>query len=243
MRQLNLFGLNLVNADRDSVLTSIGQTPVGAGRKIYFANAHCLNLAMGGRAYSRAMQRADMILPDGSGIALAARYQGSRLRENLNGTDLFQPLLKLFEQKGWSVYLLGGRVGVGEAVRARMAREYPDLPVVGVDHGFVPESKHAALVQRIAASGADVLLTAMGVPKQELWIDRHIADTGVRMAFALGACFDFYAGQVPRAPKLLRRNGLEWTYRLWIEPARMWRRYILGNPAFVWSMLRKRRIA
>jgi len=98
----------------------------------------------------------------------------------------------------------------------------------------------SALIEAIRASGATLLLVALGNPAQELWIGRHLAATGVQVAFGVGALFDFLAGEVSRAPAFVRRTRLEWAWRLMLEPKRLFRRYVLGNPLFLMRVMRRR---
>jgi exopolysaccharide biosynthesis WecB/TagA/CpsF family protein len=132
-----------------------------------------------------------------------------------------------------SVYLLGARPGVAGRAAAAMARKAPGLRIAGTRDGYFDEAETEAVIAEINASGADIVLVAMGVPLQETWLYRHRRALSARLALGVGALFDFEAGLVPRAPAPLRRAGMEWAWRLAVEPRRMFARYVLGNPTFV----------
>ncbi|MEL6167493.1 MAG: WecB/TagA/CpsF family glycosyltransferase [Pseudomonadota bacterium] len=228
---LSLFGLPLVDAEQTAAVTAMLDRP---GRTTAaFLNAHCVNSAARDKTYTRALRAADYLLPDGSGISLAAKMTGQKLTANLNGTDLCRPLCEEAARRGLSVYLLGARPGVAERAARKMILKVPGLRIAGTRDGYFDEADSAAVIEGINASGADIVMVAMGVPLQDVWLYRHRRQINAQLAMGVGALFDFEAGEVSRAPKALRKAGLEWTWRLAIEPKRMFNRYVVGNPLFV----------
>ncbi|MDH5536877.1 MAG: WecB/TagA/CpsF family glycosyltransferase, partial [Betaproteobacteria bacterium] len=151
---------------------------------------------------------------------------------------LFPRLCRMAADEGLSLYLLGARPGVAAAVAENARKRVPQLAIAGHRDGYWAEQDEQSVVSAIRASGADILLVAMGAPRQELWIAKNAPRLGVKVALGVGGLFDFYAGRVARAPLWLRELGLEWTYRLLQEPRRMWRRYVIGNPLFLWRAWR-----
>jgi N-acetylglucosaminyldiphosphoundecaprenol N-acetyl-beta-D-mannosaminyltransferase len=229
-----LFGLAVSNASLDHAVDwLLTRLKRGERTRVAFVNAHCVNLAANRPAYKTALVEADAILPDGSGIALAARFHGTPLIANLNGTDLVPLFCARLAYAGYSVFLLGGQPGVAAAAAAALQRTCPGLSIAGTHHGFFLPNGEDQVIAEINASGADVVLTAMGVPLQETWLQRVAPRLTATTTVGVGGLFDFLSGRIPRAPSLLRRFGLEWIYRLYQEPLRMWQRYILGNPAFI----------
>jgi exopolysaccharide biosynthesis WecB/TagA/CpsF family protein len=174
------------------------------------------------------------VLGDGAGIAIAARVQGDRFPANLNGSDFNPVILEEAAARGWPVYFLGARPGVAERAADGLRRRINALDIAGLHDGYFQDND--AVVAAIKASGASVVMVAMGNPRQELWLRDHLDETGARLGVGVGAFFDFSAGQVRRAPAWMNRMGIEWLYRLAQEPARMWRRYIVGNPVFLWRV-------
>lgn len=201
--------------------------------QVCFVNADCVNIARRNDPYCELLRRCDLLLADGIGMRVAAAAAGVRLRDNVNGTDLFPRLCEALTGKERRIFLLGAQPGVAGAVAERLAERHPGVNVVGFRDGYFSPEEEPEVVGQVARSQADVLFVAFGAPKQDLWIDEHLDALGVRVAMGVGGLFDFYSGRIPRAPLPMRRLGLEWLYRLYREPARMWRRYILGNPKFL----------
>ncbi len=207
---------------------------------VAYANAHTLNLAWTDPSYRDVLHRASIVLNDGSGIALAARMQGDPFPANLNGSDFNPQILGLSAERGWPVYFLGARPGVAERAADAMKQRYPALQVVGCRQGYWPPEEVDEVVEGIRATGAAVIMAALGNPLQEKWLDQHLPATGARLGVGVGAFFDFMAGAVPRAPAWMNRWGIEWVFRLVQEPSRLWKRYVLGNPLFLARVVRER---
>jgi len=173
------------------------------------------------------------LLPDGSGLSLAARLKGERLTANLNGTDLFPLICREARRTGRSIYFLGGKPGVAAAAANVAATALPGLRIAGAEHGYFDRSAEDSVIKRINDSGADILLVAMGAPHQEAFIDRHSDALSPTISMGVGGLLDFVAGRVPRAPKPVRACGMEWAWRLACEPRRLAKRYLVGNPVFI----------
>jgi N-acetylglucosaminyldiphosphoundecaprenol N-acetyl-beta-D-mannosaminyltransferase len=216
--------------------TGPGTTPL----QLCFVNPDCVNIARRNPAYRHAVNRADLVAPDGIGMRIAGKILGKGFRQNVNGTDLFPRLCERLDRDGGRLYLLGGRPGIAEGVANWIERRYPGVAIAGSQHGYFDIGDQNAVIERIRGSHADVLLVAMGAPRQDLWIQEHAPRTGVKVAMGVGGLFDFYAGRIPRAPQWLREVGLEWTFRLYQEPRRMWRRYLLGNFSFLAAVFLQR---
>lgn len=198
---------------------------------IAYVNAHTLNLATKDLAYRKVLLGTDLVLNDGVGVSLATRMQGRRFPENLNGSDLNPLIIERAAERGWPVFFLGGRAGVAEAAARILKTRYASLQVAGTGDGYFQDA--AAAAETIRSAGAGLLMVAMGNPLQELFLARHLPATGARLGIGVGAFFDFTTGVVPRAPAWMNKTGVEWVFRLAQEPRRMWKRYIVGNPAFM----------
>ncbi len=241
---LDLLGVRIDNWTMERAVGWLRSAAAGdRPHTVVFVNPHCLNVAAVDPGYRAVLARSDIVLPDGIGIHFACRLKGTTLAANVNGTDLFPRLCTAMEGSGHGVFLIGGRPGVAEELERRMAERWPGLEVAGLQHGYFARGgdEERGVVERIRDSGASVLLVAFGVPAQELWIDRWRQDLGVAVAIGVGGLFDFYSGRIPRAPGWVREVGLEWAWRLAREPRRMWRRYVIGNPLFLWRVWRWRR--
>jgi N-acetylglucosaminyldiphosphoundecaprenol N-acetyl-beta-D-mannosaminyltransferase len=142
---------------------------------------------------------------------------------------------------GLPIYLLGARPGIARAAADAMVQRYPELVVAGARDGYFQSDEEPGVVDAINASGARILLVAFGAPRQELWIARWRDRLEVPVAMGVGGLFDFYSGRIARAPVWMREIGLEWVYRLMQEPGRMWRRYVIGNPLFLYRVWQQAR--
>ncbi|WP_245227120.1 WecB/TagA/CpsF family glycosyltransferase [Parasedimentitalea maritima] len=233
--QCSVMNVDLVDATAGEVIDTLLQP----GRnRVYFYNAHCANLRATDADYAQALTRADLILPDGIGIELAARMRGDALTSNLNGTDLLPSLLASAAKQNKSVFLLGGRPGTAQRAATHLQSLIPGLHIAGTRDGYGGAEDAEAAISVINASKADILLVAMGVPMQELWLDRHGHKLDADLMMAVGGLFDFWAGNVKRAPLWLRQLKSEWVWRLAMEPRRLAQRYLLGNFAFMWRAAR-----
>lgn len=231
---IRLFGLDLVNSTiDDSARTIVAMAEARESATIQFVNAHCVNLALRDPAYRRVLHAADYLLPDGSGIALAARFAGQPTGENLNGTDLFPQICRHAARRRQSIFLLGGKPGIAALAASTMCAQHPALRIAGTRHGFWSQAEEDALIAEINASGAAILMVGLGVPLQEKWISRVRHRLTARVVIGVGGLFDYYSGAIPRAPLAFRKVGCEWIWRLMQEPRRLFTRYILGNPMFV----------
>jgi len=230
----HLFGLDLANTTRADAAEAIVAMARGrACATIQFINAHCVNMLQADAGYADALARADYLLPDGSGIAIAARLAAEPAGENLNGTDLFPEICRLAALRGPSIYLLGGKPGIAAAAASAMTAAYPGLRFAGTRHGFWSAAEEDRMIAEINASGAAILMVGLGVPLQEKWIARVRDRLNARVVMGVGGLFDYYSGAIPRAPLLFRKTGGEWVWRLIQEPRRLFARYILGNPLFL----------
>lgn len=208
--------------------------------KVGFLNAHCVNIAFESEVYRRSMEDF-VVLPDGIGIDMASRIlYGSPFCENLNGTD-FVPFLLSQTRRPLRVALLGAEPGIVDLAAARFAQDCPQHRFDVVSHGYFSEGAETEVIlAKLRALQPDIAIIALGVPRQELWIAEHLSGQECTIAIGVGALLDFVAGKVPRAPAFVRLMRMEWIYRMVIEPKRLWKRYILGNPTFLARMIAAR---
>lgn len=212
----------------------------GGSHRLFFVNAHTLNLAYEDPEYRDVLNSAELVLNDGIGVEIAARLFGVSFPENLVGTDFIPKLCALARDLNLSLYLLGSRPGVAEMAATRLQASFPGLEVVGTHHGYFSKEEEDEVVRAIQEASPDVLLVGFGNPFQEKWIALHQRLLRIPLSVGVGAFIDFMAGRVRRAPWWARRARMEWVFRLVVEPRRLWRRYILGNPKFLWRVLRAR---
>lgn len=227
---LKALELSLADATQDEAVIALLS---GHYKTAQFINAHCCNVRAKDRRYAAALNRADILLPDGVGVSVAGNMTGQTLTANLNGTDLVPALARKAALLGKSIYLFGGKPGTAKAAALALTQHAPDLRIAGVRDGYGDAIDPAAVVSDINASGADIVLVALGVPLQEIWIDRYASELDAGLCMGVGAAFDFLAGNVARAPVWVRKVRSEWLWRLAMEPRRMFGRYVFGNVAFL----------
>jgi len=234
LERVDVLGVPVVRAPAEPVLGVIdGSFEAPGHTTVFFVNAHTFNVAADEPSLRAALRRASLVLNDGIGVSIAGRLRGTPFPENLNGSDLTPRILTLAARRGSSVFLLGGRPGVADQAGRRLPDQIPGLEIAGCREGYFDDSESAAIAAQIRASGAALLVVALGNPRQELWLERHLAHTGAPVGIAVGAFLDFASGRVTRAPAWMNRFGLEWLFRMAMEPKRMWRRYVVGNPRFL----------
>ncbi len=212
-----------------------------------YANAHTVNLAASDASFGELLRSADVLYADGASVVWASRWSERPLPERMTAADYFPRFAERCAAEGLSLFLLGGRPGVAdraaEALRRHVEsatpgdRESSALRIAGACDGYFDEARSADVIERIRASGADVLVVGLSSPRQERWLAEHSDAIDVPVRWCVGGLFDYLAGRERRAPAWLRRMGGEWLFRLCVDPVGKWRRYLLGNPLFVWRAL------
>lgn len=237
----SVFGIPIVDLAMEDAIALCVDAMRAAGartRSLYFVNAHTLNLAFADRAYREVLRSSDWIFGDGTGVRWAVRFlYGARLRDNVNGTDLVPALLG--RDLGLRYFLLGASAEAIERAAAHARTAFPGWQLAGHHHGYVPVEGCEAVVEKINACRPHLLLVGMGNPKQELWIRAQRERLAVPLCMGIGGLFDYWAGDLERAPAWLRGLGFEWLHLLLAQP-RKFRRYVLGNPLFLLRLLRER---
>ncbi|MCH9688751.1 MAG: WecB/TagA/CpsF family glycosyltransferase [Deltaproteobacteria bacterium] len=236
--RITLLGIDIDNVTMAEAIDEVmARLEAGLRTRLLFVNADCVNISFRDAAYREILRAGDLVLADGLGMWLAGKIRGATVRDNVNGTDLFPRLCGRLAGTPFRVFLLGARPGVAEDVRTWIARHHPEVVVCGVRDGYFPLEQSPQVAATIREARTDVLLVAMGAPRQEAWIDGNLEATGATVAMGVGGLFDFYSGQIPRAPRWMRDWGLEWVYRFAREPRRMWKRYWVGNFVFMWRVI------
>jgi N-acetylglucosaminyldiphosphoundecaprenol N-acetyl-beta-D-mannosaminyltransferase len=239
-----LFGVRVQTAPPEDLLRRILHFGQDGGRhRVSYVNAHVLNQSFSNPELRRVLQGSDLVYCDGYGVRLAARVVGLPVPHRMTGADWVWTVAALCQESGLSLYLLGSEPGSSAEAAAALKRWYPRLDVRGTHHGYfgldTPHSER--VLEHVAEIKPDILLVGMGTPQQELWVERNHDRIDASVVWTVGALFDYVSGRVPRAPRWIADNGFEWIFRLAVDPRRMWRRYLLGNPAFLYRVLMERR--
>ncbi len=196
---------------------------------VAFINAHCLNLAHKDTAYKQVLKACSAVFADGIGAKIGAAMLGFKVEENVNGTDMF-PLLA---QKPYRIYLFGGSPEVAQTALEKARAIGGAAEFIGCADGFFKTKGEEELFAELAELKPDVVLVAMGVPKQEMWINHNLSRLPGCVAIGVGGLLDFVSERIPRAPLWMRKANIEWCFRLYCEPVRLFKRYIIGNPLFI----------
>ena len=196
------------------------------------------------REFKRIYDGAALVVPDGMPLLWAARLLGAKFKEKVSGSDLFVEFCARAAKKGYRLFFLGAMPGVAAKAAEVLTRRFPGLQVVGTyspSFGFEKNNEECELiVQKIKDAKPDVLFVGLGSPKQEKWTDRFKDRHRVPVSVMVGISFDYVAGTVKRAPRWMQNAGLEWSWRLAMEPKRLWKRYLVQDPRFFWLVLEKK---
>jgi len=212
-----------------------------AGGVVFTPNVDHVVMAGHDARFREAYAKADLSLADGMPVVWASHLLGEPLPAKISGSDLVLPLMERANRGRWRVFLLGGGPGVADVAAANLTARFPDLVIAGTLSPRVdmsqPASSREGILESVRAARPDVVLVALGAPKQELWIAEAAAALRPAVLLGVGAAVDFVAGTVQRAPDWISAAGLEWLYRLAREPRRLWKRYLLRDPAFLLILL------
>ncbi|WP_321373633.1 WecB/TagA/CpsF family glycosyltransferase [uncultured Draconibacterium sp.] len=206
-------------------------------------NAHCYNIAQNDRVYVNALQKSDVLLPDGISIVLAKRILDSRSINKIAGSDLFFYEMERLNKSGGKCFFLGSSNETLAKIKVRASIMYPMVKIKYYSPPFVAKfTKHDnnIMLKVINCFKPDVLFIGMTAPKQEKWAYENFDNLNVGHICTIGAVFDFFAGTVSRAPNWIIKIGFEWLYRLYKEPRRLWRRYLIGNFVFIYLILKEK---
>jgi N-acetylglucosaminyldiphosphoundecaprenol N-acetyl-beta-D-mannosaminyltransferase len=205
-----------------------------ASHVIFTANAASLCMMRHDPAFASACRSAQLTLADGMSVVWGLRASGQPAPERVTGVDLMERLLEESGRRQLRVYFLGARREVVENLAKTSRARYPGLEIAGFRDGYFGAEDHESIVDDIRASGAQILFVGMPSPFKDTWCERHRERLCVPVIIGVGGSFDVLAGYIKRAPRWMQHYGLEWFWRLLMEPGRLWRRYLTTNGEFVW---------
>lgn len=208
---------------------------------IVTANAEIIYQASQDEAMHKLITGADLITADGSGVVWASKYIGQPLAQRVTGIDLVHAICQTSQSAGWRIYILGAAPGIAQQAADKLREQYPACHIVGVQHGYFAAVDEPQLIEQIRQAQPDILLVAMGAPRQEIWITKHQAELQIPVAMGIGGSLDVISGNLKRAPQWMQKLSLEWLYRLIIQPTRFKR--MLALPKFVLAVRKEQRQA
>ena len=245
-RRIRIGALPVDSVDLEGALDAIDDlVRAGDGGRVFTPNVDHVVQAEDNPRFRAAYEQVSLSLADGMPLLWAARALKKPLPAKVSGSDLIWPLMRRAAERGYRVYFLGGAPGAAEAAHQTLLRDLPTLKIVGTDSGRIDINGSAAvqepILARIAEAKPNLLLVALGAPKQEIWSWEQRVQIGSAVAVGVGASLDFIAGMLRRAPRWMSDAGLEWAFRLAQEPRRLAGRYLLRDPQFFRIVARQMR--
>lgn len=237
-KRIRVLGLPVSAITYDQWLDLIGRWIAEDDERVHHVctiNPEFVMIAQKDANFRHILSRCDLTVPDGIGLLFAARFLGMPLPERVTGSDGVPKIAERAALTGWKLFFLGAAPGVADKAADVLRARYPGVNIVATYGGSPAPEQEAGIVERINASGADILLVAYGAPEQDKWIARNMPRLRVSMAMGVGGTFDFIAGIIPRAPLWMQRLGLEWLYRLYLQPWRI--RRMMRIPQFMLAVL------
>lgn len=242
---VHVLGVTLHAITASQLLSGIESTMVENRRAIVaHVNVNAMNLAWEQPGFRAFLNRSDIVFCDGFGVKWGARLLGQRVPERITYADWMWQLAEFAEPRGFTFFFLGARPGVAASAAGRLRERFPALQIVGVQHGYFDptpgSSENESVVRAVNAVRPNILVLGFGMPRQERWLMENWSRIEANVALTGGAVFDYVSGETRRGPRWMTDHGLEWLARLLIEPRRLWKRYLVGNPLFLWRVIQQR---
>lgn len=242
---VHVLGIRLSTCAREELLDTIRQSINEENRIIVLSgNVYSFNLAYRQPWLRSFFNQADIVRLDGAGLRLGARLLGYTMPGRMTWADFAWDLAEFAETRGFTFFFLGAKRGVAEKAAANLKTRFPALSIVGTHHGYFDKTngsmENEAVIDKINALRPDILIVGFGMPLQERWLRENWDRIDANITLTGGAVFDYVSGELQRGPRWMTDHGLEWLARLIIEPRRLWKRYIIGNPVFIYRVIRQR---
>lgn len=243
---VNICGIEVDTYSFDEVVEAIASHAVSRSDPKYVVTPNAQHIVTLERdaKFREIYRHAFLVVPDGVSLLWAAKFVKTPLSGRVNGTDLFERLCKISAERELKVFLLGGRPGAAKKAMEVLQTRHPNLKIVGTycpPYGFESDTEELKRIN-LAIQGAapHLLFVGLGAPKQEYWIYNNYQQLGVPVSIGIGVSFELVADIVKRAPTVMQKAGLEWLFRLLVEPSRLWQRYLVGNTIFILLVLKQR---
>jgi N-acetylglucosaminyldiphosphoundecaprenol N-acetyl-beta-D-mannosaminyltransferase len=243
--KINFLGVRIDRLTLDMLLDYIIHSVQSQEKSIIaYANVHALNLSLELPWFRDFLNQSALTYCDGFGVKWGARLLGYSLPQRFTPPDWFPQLAEICAQNGLSFFFLGARPGIADKCSENLQRQFPKIKIIGTHHGFFDKTPSCEanedVIKLINSAQPDILVVGFGMPAQERWLLENWERINAHVALPVGAMFDYLAGEVLRAPHWMTEHGLEWLGRLAVEPRRLWKRYVIGNPRFFWLVIQQR---
>ena len=241
MNTVNILDVEVSCIDLEGLLETVGKwAHEREQHTIMYVNAHCMNTAYQDKSYREILGWADLVLADGVGVVWSSRFLGGCRLQKLVAGAWIDEFCKMAAEKDISIYILAGEVGIVELAAGNLQNKWPNLIISGTSDGFFSGKSESQVLEELDRLKPDVLFVGMGTSRQEKWLYDHRAEIEAPVCWAVGALFDYIAGSEQRVPGWMYNLGLEWLWRLLVDPVGKWRRYVIGNPLFIYRVIRQR---
>lgn len=238
-KTVDILGVPIDSITMDEAVEKVGAfIDEGGLHKIFTPNSEIMMAAQRDSELRNILKEADMVTADGAGVVLASKLLGLSIPEKVSGVDLIIKIFEAYRGSGLRCFLFGAKPGIAEKAAKNLESDFPGVVVSGYHHGYFSDEHDDEITNAINASNADILLVALGAPKQEKWISSHSDKLRIKVCIGVGGTIDILAGAAQLAPDFFRRNGLEWLYRLCKEPRRAVR--MLDLPRFMLRVIKAR---
>ena len=241
MNRIYLFNLPIDYLSLATIVPQLSQLVKDKRKKPYlvtYLNAHNFNLAFKNNAYQEILHKADLVYADGWGVVWTARLFGHQLPGRLTTKDFFEEFCQMAEKKNLSLFFLGGEERVIKKMAKTLVNKFPEITIKGWQNGFFSPKEETSILSKINELKPDFLIIGMGSPKQELWLAKNHSQLKIKVGWCVGGLFDFVSEEKSRCPKWLGDLGFEWLFRLLTEPKRLWQRYLVGGPEFLFRVIK-----
>ena len=239
---INILGVNICNfthKEAFSIIEKCVTDNFSEAHTLFFVNTHTLNTSFSCSSYRQILNDSTLVFGDGTGVRWAAKLQGTSIKANLNGTDFFPYFFQQTSNRGHRYYLLGADKETIKRAAEEARKLFPGWILAGFHHGYILDKPTTEIVKEINNARVDLLLVGMGNPLQERFISEHKELLEVKVIAGTGGLFDYWGGNITRAPRWLRNLGFEWVH-LMLQQRKRILRYLIGNPLFLFRIFRER---
>lgn len=241
MDRINILGIRISNLTTSELLLKIKKEISSNNTSLMLsANVHSINLSHKYLWFKNLINNSEIVRNDSAGVLLAGKILGTPIKERMTWADFGWNLADYCEKENISLYFLGDKPGIAEKARTKIQKKHVALNIIETHHGYFEKigQENEEVIRKINQLKPDILIVGLGMPLQEKWILENKPKLKVGLIITGGNCFSFLSGEETRAPLWMHRNGLEWMFRLIKEPKRMFNRYIIGNPLFLFRVLK-----
>ncbi|MDL1894327.1 WecB/TagA/CpsF family glycosyltransferase [Sphingobacteriales bacterium CHB3] len=242
MHKVDILGVQVDVIDTDGLHTAIEGSVLQNRRDVYaYVNINAINIAHENERFKEFLNNSHVVYCDGEGVRLGARMLGYHLPPRVVLTYWIWELCELFEKRKFSVFFLGATEQYVEEAVGRVRQRFPEIVIAGWHHGYFEKTgaENEAVVEMINSARPNILIVGFGMPAQEMWIEENLSRLPANVILPAGSMIDYTAGRKGLAPKWMADNGMEWLYRFLQEPGRLWKRYLIGNPSFMYKIARE----